>query len=97
MSDETEHKVNHIGPAETVPVYDCPVLVSRVDGKYVARSASLAGVSGEGATERAALQQIVAAFKAEVKKHPQGGTIPFLQPQLQPSANEEVRLLAVHL
>jgi len=97
MTEQPDHRVNLIGQPESVPVFDCPVLVARVSGHYVARSASLAGVSGQGATEREALQKIVAAFKAEVQQYTAADEIPFIVPNLEPTGEEELRLLAVHL
>ncbi len=97
MPEESEHKITPIGKPEEVPVFDCTVLVSKIDGQYVARCATLPDVSATGASERAALQQIVAAFKAEVQKYETREAIPFLSPPLTASVDEEVRLLAVHL
>jgi hypothetical protein len=60
-------------PLET-PVFNCIVNVApAVDGVVVARVANLAGIEGRGRTEREALAQVVAAFKAVVAKYHAAG------------------------
>jgi hypothetical protein len=86
-------------PPKDVPVFNCIVYVARpaVDGTVVARAANLPGIEGRGKSERGALAQVVAAFKAHIgAKVAAGETIPFAQPA--PLATGETqRLIAVHL
>jgi hypothetical protein len=82
-----------------VPVFNCVVNVgpTGADGPIIARVANLAGIEGSGRSEREALAQVVAAFKAAVAaKVAAGETIPFIDP-VPPKAGETQRLIAVHL
>lgn len=82
-----------------VPVFNCVVHVAPADpdGVVVARVANLAGIEGRGRSEREALAQVVATFKATVaSKLAAGETIPFVEPG-QPGPSEIQRLIAVHL
>lgn len=83
-----------------VPVFNCVVNVAQpnAEGMVVARVANLAGIEARGKTEREALSQIVAAFKAEMKRlHDAGAPVPWLDPVEKPQPNESQRLIAVHL
>jgi len=90
----------HGKPLEPVPVFNCVVHVSppSADGTVVARVVNLAGIEGRGRSEREALAQVVAAFKAAVASyHTKGETIPFLAQPAKPVPGETERLIAVHL
>jgi hypothetical protein len=81
-----------------VPVFNCVVRVGRADdGTIVARVANLAGIEGRARTEREALAQAVAAFKAEVGRYQAAGAaIPWTN--VMPARDGETeRLIAVHL
>jgi hypothetical protein len=83
-----------------VPVFNCVVNVARSDaeGAVVARVANLAGIEGHGKSEREALGQAVAAFKAFVAEHHAAGrAIPWRDPPLAAASGEAQRLIAVHL
>lgn len=84
-----------------VPVFNCVVNVTPPHGEetqYVARVANLAGIETRGRTEREALSQAVAAFKAEVaSKHSLGQPIPFFAVPVPLEAGQSQRLIAVHL
>lgn len=82
-----------------VPVFNCIVNVGRgADGGYLARVANLPGIEGRGASERAALAQVVPAFKEHVKRlHAAAESIQWLQPPTAPAVGEVQRLIAVHL
>jgi predicted RNase H-like HicB family nuclease len=85
---------------QPVPVFNCVVHVARAaaDGTVVARVTNLAGIEGRGRTEREALAQAVAAFKAAVSHyHASGEPIPWLPVTEATSAGELQRLIAVHL
>jgi len=82
-----------------VPVFNCIVHVaSAADGTIIARVANLAGIEGRGRSEREALAQAVAAFKAVVSRyHAAGEPIPWLESPARPLPGESERLIAVHL
>lgn len=87
-------------PAPNVPVFNCVVLVSprADDGLITARAAELVGLTARAKTEREALTQLVAAFKAVVARHHAANEpIPWLQPPLSPAPGDSQRLIAVHL
>jgi hypothetical protein len=87
-------------PPRDVPVFNCVVNVAPAgaDGVVIARVANLAGIEGRGRTEREALAQAVAAFKAFIsQKHNAGEPIPFLTKALDPAPGEVQRLIALHL
>ena len=90
---------SHQPPAD-VAVFNCVVNVARanVDGTVVARVANLPGIEGRGQSEREALGQAVAAFKAFVAEHHAAGRpIPWRDPPVASAPGEVQRLIAVHL
>jgi hypothetical protein len=92
--------VRPLGPPEEIPVYSCRVYVApkNEQGIVVARAAALADVVGRGESEREALQQVVALFKAKVSQcHHQQQEIPWIDPAPPPEPGEVERFLAVHL
>jgi hypothetical protein len=95
-----EHAIRKVGEAVDVPVYNCRVYVSPPDeqGVVTARAAALEGITGKGRREREALQAVVAAFKQRILElRQQDAPIPWLDPPLPPTADEQERLIAVHL
>jgi len=90
---------NH-SAAPPPPVFNCIVHVARADatGMIVVRVANLAGIEGRGKTEREAISQAVAAFKAQVGARVAASeAIPWIDPPLPRQAGESERLIAVHL
>ena len=88
-----------IAPAGT-PVFNCVVHVAARDaeGTVHARVVNLAGIEARGRSEREALAQCVAAFKAAVGLATAANQpIPWIEPVPQPVAGETQRLIAVHL
>ena len=84
----------------SVPVFNCVVHVrpATADGTIVAQVVNLAGIEGRGRSEREALAQAVAAFKAAVRRyHAAGEPIPWLAETVKPGPGETQRLIAVHL
>jgi predicted RNase H-like HicB family nuclease len=81
-----------------VPVYNCPLLISRTaDGRYHARCATL-NIQTQGASEREVLQAAVAQFKLLVAAMLQSGEpICWLDPPRVKRTDESERLIAVHL
>ena len=87
-------------PPPEVPVFNCVVNVSPPDekGEVLARVANLEGIEGRGKTEREALAQVVAGFKAFVSKHHASGQpIPWLRGDKTLRPGDVQRLIAVHL
>jgi hypothetical protein len=92
--------IKHVQPLGPVPVFNCVVHVAPPDteGIVAARVANLAGLEARGKSEREALSQVVAAFKAAASDyHARGEPIPFLNPTPKPAPGETERLIAVHL
>lgn len=93
-------RVRPLGPPTEVPVYNCRVYVApqNEQGIVVARAAALADVVGRGESEREALQQVVASFKAKIGQlREQQQDIPWIEPASPPGPGEQERWLAVHL
>ena len=85
-------------PAANVPVFNCLVYVSQQDGGVKARVANLAGIEYIAGNERAALGQIVPAFKQRLVEYLQGDEpIPWLEPPLPIEPGEQKRFVPVHL
>jgi len=82
------------------PVFNCIVYVARPDaaGLVIARVANLAAIQGRGKSEREAISQAVAAFKAEVAARVAASeAIPWINPPPPLPPGESERLIAVHL
>src|SRR5688500_19026143 len=98
--DEQSHRVRYVSPPESVPVFNCLVLVAPRNsaGVVVVRAANLAGLCAEAPSEREALQKLVPAFKATLAEyHASGEPIPWLDPPQTPATGEQQRWIAVHL
>lgn len=92
--------MSELASVASVPVFNCVVHVATAtaDGTVVARVANLGGIEARGRTEREALSQAVAAFKAAVSKyHASGEPIPWLTTPNPAAAGEVQRFIAVHL
>ena len=101
-SPEHSHGLPLTDPSanDAVPVFDCHVLVRGPDGegRFTARAAALPGITGEGPTERDALRNVVAEFKAAVARYLEAGeTIPWSSAPEQAGADEVERWIPVHL
>ena len=99
MSDESKPGVRLIGPAQSVPLFNCRVIVSRdAGGKVTATAAELADLSVAADSEREALQKLVPAFKRQMAEYVAAGTeIPWIKPGKSPAADERELFIAVHL
>ena len=98
MNDAVPPTSPAVRPA--VPVFNCVVNVASAPagGDVVARVANLDGIEGRGPTERQALSQAVAAFKAYVaERHARGEDIAWIDPPTPARPGEVQRLIAVHL
>jgi hypothetical protein len=91
--------VRLIGDPQSVPVFNCRVIMSRdAAGIVVARAAELADLSVTADSERAALQKLVPAFKARMAAHlATGEEIPWIRPGDKPAEREKELFVAVHL
>ena len=93
-------QVRLIGPAESVPVFNCRVIVSPRDaaGQVTAQAAELEGLSAEGASEREALQKLVSLFKARLAELVAAQKeIPWIRPGLSAAPGQRELFIAVHL
>lgn len=99
--DEGDEKprVNVIGEGEAVPVYNCAVIVSRLDnGKIHGQVANLDGIEVTGSAEREVLQEIIKRFKKEVGKYIEAKQpIPWIESPMKPTKDQVENLIAVHL
>jgi len=97
---EPKPDVRLIGKPQSVPVFNCRVIVAPRDaaGKIVARAAELVDLSASGDSDREALQKLVAAFKAKMAAHVAAGEeIPWIKPGAKPQPGERELFVAVHL
>jgi hypothetical protein len=84
----------------SVPVFNCVAILSPIPGgtKLAGRIANLAGISGEGNTERDVLIQLTKRFKATVQEYSQKQQpIPWVDPPETPGPGEMQRFIPVHL
>lgn len=99
--DEGDEKprVNVIGEGEAVPVYNCAVIVSRLnDGRIHGQVANLEGIEVTGSAEREILQEIIKQFKKEVGKYIEAKQpIPWVESPMKPAKDQVEKLIAVHL
>lgn len=92
------HLPQHTPPPAGVPVFSCVVYVSTTSAGIRARCANLAGLEFTAASERAALGQLIPAFKRQVGElHAGGQPIPWLDPPAKPEPGEQTRYVPVHL
>lgn len=100
MSEPSTPKVRLVGEPQAVPVYNCRVIVSPPNdaGLVAARAAELAGLSVTAASQREALQKLVAAFKARMAEHvAKQEEIPWIRPGEKVQPGEHELFIAVHL
>src|SRR5258708_24068942 len=86
-------------PRADVPVYNCHVLVAPRDaeGWIVARASALPEVTARGRSEREALGNVVATFKAAVVRYTSdGGQGPWATPPLARPPDHQGRWIAIH-
>lgn len=85
----------------SVPVYDCHVILSLPDqeeNSYRAVVSNLPEVTAQGPTERDCLHQIVSRFKAAIRAYQEEQrTIPWKEPKLEPQPRQQERWIPVHL
>lgn len=80
------------------PAFNCHVyLMPLEDGRVLAEVANLPGISLTADSERAALQKVVQAFKAEISRLLAAGQeVPWQEPAPRPEGAQE-RFLPMHL
>jgi len=85
--------------SQNVPVFNCIVHVARdADGSITARCANLPELSCTGMTEREVLSKVVNEFKRRTRQFTENGTvIPWIDPPYSRAAEEQTRLIPVHL
>jgi len=96
---EPNPRVRVIGEPQSVPVFNCRVIVSHdADGKFTARAAELVDLSATGDSQREVLQKLVTAFKAQIAAYVAAGEeIPWIKPGHQRQPEESELFIAVHL
>lgn len=83
---------------DSVPVFDCHVLLRTTDNGMAGRTANIDGIEATGPTERDVLMAIVKTFKKTVQQlSTDGKPIPFRDQPLQPEQDEVERWVPVHL
>ena len=100
MFEPSTSKVRFVGEPQAVPVFNCRVIVSPPDaaGLVMARSAELEGLSVTAASQREALQKLVAAFKTRIAEYvARQEEIPWIRPGEKAQAGEQELFIAVHL
>jgi hypothetical protein len=81
-----------------VPVFNCVVYTSTVEGGVRAKVMNFAGIEITAANERSALSQIVPAFKQRIAELMQAGeSLPWIDPVPELQPGEQQRLIPVHL
>jgi len=82
-----------------VPVFDCRVLLSKLeDGRVEGRVANLAGIAATANTERDLLRKLVDQFKKTLLETTERGEpIPWIDPPEAPRLGESQRWIPVHL
>lgn len=85
--------------AADVPVFNCIVYVLTTEsGAVRARVANLPDLQSAASSERAALSQLVPAFKQRVAELTRAGApIPWIEPPLPAEPGEQRRFVPVHL
>jgi len=84
--------------SQDIPTFNCLVYVCSVDGGVRARVANLDGIEITASDERTALSKIVPAFKAKVEQIlADHESIPWIDPPLQATGEEQTRFIPIHL
>ena len=96
---QQDNSENNTDPPEPIPVFSCIVYVSSGDGGQVrARVANLPDLQCVAASEHQALATLVPAFKKRLIELMQKGVpIPWIDPPVDPEAQEQQRYIPVHL
>lgn len=98
-SKEPENRIKVVSEPEAIPVYNCSVIISRLDnGQIHGQVANLDGIEVSAVTEREILQQIVTQFKTTIGKYVEAGQeIPWLDPPRAAAPDQVEKLIPVHL
>ena len=85
--------------APDVPVFRCVVYIRKLEsGQVEATVANLADLKIVAGSERSALMKIVPAFKQRVVAHKQKGeAIPLIDPPTPIEADQDQRVVPIHL
>ena len=91
-------KIRPISVPLDVPVFNVVIYVSTQDGKVIARVANLPNLRFSASSELMALKQAITEVKARLAAwHSASEAIPWIDPVPAPDANEQQRLVPVHL
>lgn len=97
---EQQRNLEITGDAKpNVPVFTCLIYVrTDDDGMVAGRVANLADLEASGSSERGVLGKLVGDFKLRVSKLlADGQEIPWIDPPLPQSENEQIRSVPMHL
>ncbi len=101
MSEDADRPMPQIKPISdpmSVPVFNVVIYVASVDGKVVADVANLPDLSFSALSEPVALKQAITEVKKQLAAwHGAGTAIPWIDPVPEPTADQQTRLVPVHL
>lgn len=100
MSDSPAPHVRLIGQPQSVPVFNCRIIVSprTATGEVTARAAELPDLTAAGSSQREAIQKLVAAFKTRITEHvAKQEEVPWVLPGDTAQPGEQELFTAVHL
>ena len=98
-TNQDENSLPVGGPAPSVPTFTCLVYLSQGEsGASIARVANLDSLQATGASPRDALARVCRQFKERVRgAYAAGETIAWIDPPVEPTPDEQVRSIPVHL
>jgi len=98
-ANQDENSLPIGGPPPNVPTFTCLVYLSQDEaGTSVARVANLESLQATGATPRDAMARVCREFKERVRgAYAAGETIAWIDPPVEPTSDEQVRSIPVHL
>lgn len=89
------------GPHDKPPVYDCRAILTpplESGSKYHALAANLPEIEATGPSERECLRELVQLFKQKLQEyHNTNQPIPWTEPPLSPTKDQQQRWIPVHL
>jgi hypothetical protein len=89
------------GPHDQPPVYDCRVVLTLPSGdefNYRAFAGNLPHIEATGPTERDCLRDLVNRFKEALQKYREAEEpIPWTDPPIAPTSEQQQRWIPVHL
>jgi hypothetical protein len=91
-------RINAVSDPISVPVFNCIVYISKEDQRVFGRIANLPDITFQGESEPDVLRQLVKEFKQRISTWLEAkDQIPWIEPPAAILANEQQRLIPVHL